>query len=33
MFDDLQVIMTAAERKDTEEDRDKGTGGGDDVGR
>lgn len=32
MFDDLQVIMTAAERKDTEEDSDKGTGG-DDVGR
>lgn len=32
MVDDLQVIMTAAERKDTEEDRDKGTGG-DDVGR
>lgn len=32
MFDDLQVIMAAAERKDTEEDRDKGTGE-DDVGR
>lgn len=27
MFDDLQVIMTAAEKKDTAEDRDKGTRG------
>lgn len=27
MFDDLQMIMTSAEKKDTEEDRDKGTRG------
>lgn len=26
MFDDLKVIMTVAEKKDREEDRDKGTG-------
>lgn len=25
MFDDLQVITTAAEKRDTEEERDKGT--------
>lgn len=27
MFDDLEVIMTVAEKKGIEEDRDKGTGG------